>query len=140
MTRKKCFVFIIVISCVVLCSMTFSSQEKTAIIEKAYSTKHLQQDFRILRNALEEGHAGLYRYTSKTELDEHFESIEKELDRSMTELDFYLMLAPLIAHIHDGHTSISLSHSLELSLSSEYNIFPFSLRFINKKTYLFRSC
>lgn len=139
MTKNKFVVFIVAVFAVVLCYQPISSQEKTDNLGKTFTADQLQQDFTILRNALEEGHAGLYRYTPKTELDEHFESIEKELDRSMTEQDFYLMLAPLIAHIHDGHTSISLSQFLERSLSSESNIFPFNLRFINRKTYLFRN-
>ena len=129
MTRKKCFVSAVYIFAVFLCFQTLPSQDKKYSQGKTYSADQLRQDFTILRNALEEGHAGLYRYTPKPELDEHFASIEKKLDRSMTELEFYRMLAPLIAHIHDGHTSISFSQSLENSLSSDPALFPLNLRF-----------
>ncbi|UCE41488.1 MAG: hypothetical protein JSV17_00405 [Candidatus Aminicenantes bacterium] len=139
MTRNKSVVFIVAVFALVLCCQTLSSQDKSDSYGKTYSADQLQKDFTIFRNALEEGHAGLYRYTPKTELDEHFESVEKELLRSMTELDFYRMLAPLIAHIHDGHTNISLSRSLENSLSTKPNLFPFNLRFVNNKAYLFRN-
>jgi hypothetical protein len=120
----------------VLCYQPLSPQDNDG---KTYTPDQLRKDFTILRNALEEGHAGLYRYTPKKELDEHFESIEKKLDRSMTEMEFYRMLAPLIAHIHDGHTAISLSQSLENSLAATSDLFPFNLRFIEKKAYLFRN-
>ncbi len=115
------------------------SQQKAEYPDKKFTVEQLQQDFQIFRNALEEGHAGLYRYTSKEEIDAHFASIEKQLDRPLTEYDFYRLLAPLIAHIHDGHTRISLSASLEDSLASQPLLFPFNLRFIDKKAYLFRN-
>ena len=139
MTRKKLVFFATAIFAVFLCYQPLSSQEKRSSLGKIYAADQLQQDFMILRKALEEGHAGLYRYTPKAELDKHFESIEKKLDRSMTEFVFLRMLAPLIAHIHDGHTSINLSQTLENTLSAEPNLFPFNLRFIDKKVYLFRN-
>ncbi len=120
----------------VLSYQHLSSQDNSG---KTYTFDQIQQDFKILRNALEEGHAGLYRYTPKKELDEHFESIEKKLTRPISELEFYRMLVPLIAHIHDGHTSINLSQSFEKSLSTEPILFPVNLRFVDKKAYLFRN-
>lgn len=128
MTRRKLAFFLAAIFIVLLCCQG-----------KTYTAGQLQQDFKILRNALEEGHAGLYRYTPKAEMDEHFESVEKNLDRSMTELEFFRLLAPLIAHIHDGHTGISLSQSLAKALDSSPDLFPFNLRFIDEKAYLFRN-
>lgn len=139
MTRKKLGLLAIAISSIVLCYQSLIPQDKTGNLGKTHTIDQLEQDFKIFRNALEEGHAGLYRYTPKKELDEHFESVEKELDRSMTEQEFYRMLAPLIAHIHDGHTSISLSQSLEKSLEAVPNLFPINLRFIDNKAYLFRN-
>lgn len=139
MTQKKLAFFPAAIFVVLLCCYLLPSQEKSDSLGKIYKAGQLQQDFKILRNALEEGHAGLYRYTPKAEMDEHFESVEKNLDRSMTELEFFRLLAPLIAHIHDGHTSISLSQSLEKALNSSPDLFPFNLRFIDEKAYLFRN-
>ena len=139
MTRKKGVYSITIIFFVFLSFQPLGSQEKRNSSAKTYTADQIQQDFKILRNALEEGHAGLYRYTPKVELDKHFESIEKQLGRSLAEYDFFRLLAPLIAHIHDGHTAISLSQSLENVLSSRPNLFPFNLRFIDKKAYLFRN-
>jgi hypothetical protein len=139
MIRKK-FVFLATaIFVIILCYQSLIPLEKAINLRKTYTADQLEQDFKIFRNALEEGHAGFYRYTPKTELDEHFESIEKNLNRSMTELEFCRMLTPLIAHIHDGHTSISLSQPLENTLSIEPNLFPINLRFVDKKAYLFRN-
>ncbi len=107
--------------------------------EKQYSMEQLKEDFLLFRKALEEGHAGLNRYTPKEELDDHFEAIGAELNRTMTEYEFYRLLAPLIAHIHDGHTRISLSASLDNYLSDQPILLPFNLRILEKKAYLFRN-
>lgn len=139
MTRKLPLFFAFALFAAVLCGHPLNCQDRTDYLGKTYPPERLQQDFKILRNALEEGHAGLYRYTPKEEIDEHFESVGKNLDRPMTELEFFRMLAPLIAHIHDGHTGISLSQSLEKTLESAPDLFPFNLRLIDKKAYLFRN-
>jgi C-terminal processing protease CtpA/Prc len=139
MTRKKLLYFLTAFFIMILFCHPLFSQAERGNRRKIFTADQLRKDFAIFRNALEEGHAGLYRYTPKTELDEYFESIAKKLDRPTTELDFYRMLAPLIAHIHDGHTSISLSQSLENILDATPNLFPFNLRFIDEKAYLFRN-
>lgn len=139
MTQKKMAFFPAAIFILLLCCYPLPSQEKSQRLGKIYTVVQLRQDFKILRTALEEGHAGLYRYSPKAEMDAHFESVEKNLDRSMTELEFFRLLAPLIAHIHDGHTGINLSQSLSKALDSAPDLFPFNLRFIDKKAYLFRN-
>jgi hypothetical protein len=139
MSRNKHVPLILMAIVVTLFPLYSSSRERTNDTLKEYLSQQLREDFRILRTALEEGHAGLYRYTPKAEIDEHFESVEKDLDRPMTEWAFYKLLAPLIAHIHDGHTRISLSTSLENTLDNTPNLFPFNLKFIEKKAYLFRN-
>jgi hypothetical protein len=107
--------------------------------EKKFTVEQLTEDFLLFRSALEEGHAGLYRYTAKKELDIHFDMIEKGLNRSMTEYEFYRMLVPLIALIHDGHTRVNLSEALDNHLSNQPILFPFNLRILEKKAYLFRN-
>jgi len=67
----------------------------------------LQEDFQIARRALEEGHSGIYRYTPKAELDSAFDDAAKRLDRPMTPLEFYRVLAPVVARIKCGHTSVN---------------------------------
>ena len=93
----------------------------------------------LLRNALEEGHGGLYRYTPKEELDQQFESIFKNLDQPLTEIEFLRLLFPLIANINDGHTGINPSSSYRSYLENEPILLPFKTKFINKKAYLYRN-
>lgn len=115
------------------------TKEGTYDPEKKYSVQQLKQDFILFKNALEDGHAGLYRYTPKPELDRQFEAILEELTQPLTEVEFYLLLLPLIANINDGHTRIEFSDSWEKYAENLPIVFPFNLRFIGKKPYLFRN-
>jgi C-terminal processing protease CtpA/Prc len=107
--------------------------------ERKFSTQELKEDFKILRDALEEGHAGLYRYTSKERFDELFDSLASGLNRSLTEAEFLKMLLPLIANINDGHTGIIPSEAGYAYFENQPTLFPFNLRFVDKKAYLFRN-
>ena len=106
------------------------------IIDTLYTVKQLKEDFVILHKALEEGHAGLYRYTPKAEFDEMFEKIKQSLNKPMSEIEFFLKLDPLIANIHCGHTRMGLSSSTISFINKSPITIPFSFEFINKKTYL----
>ena len=100
-----------------------------------YTVKQLKEDFFILRNALEEGHPGLYRYTLKKEFDKMFEKIDQSLDEPMSEIEFFLELNPLIADIHCGHTRMGLSSATTSFINKSLITIPFSFKFINNKTY-----
>jgi len=129
-----------------LCIMLFfisaeahESQSEAFDPGKKFTPEQLKSDFELLRDALEEGHGGLYYYTPKEELDQQFERILRSLDQSLTEVEFYRLLAPLIASINDGHSGILLSPAYRAYLENEPVLFPFNLRFIGQKTYIFRN-
>ena len=107
--------------------------------EKKFTPEQLKSDFKLFRDALEEGHGGLYYYTPKEELDQQSDSIMRSLDKSLTEIEFCRLLAPLIANINDGHTSITPSLSYRSYLEKDPILIPFNLRFIDNKTYIFRN-
>ena len=88
-------------------SKAVPAQAAEAMDEKLEPEK-LLADFRIARQALEEGHSGIYRYTSKEELDRLFDQAEKSLTKPMSMLEFYRVLAPVVAAIKCGHTEVSL--------------------------------
>ena len=106
---------------------------------KKFTVKELKEDFHLMQTALEEGHGGLYRYTSKQELGQQFDTIFSQLTQPLTAREFLLHLAPLIANINDGHTRLMLPTPHADYLKKQPIIFPFKLKFINKKAYLFRN-
>jgi C-terminal processing protease CtpA/Prc len=78
----------------------------------------LQQDFDVLKRALEEAHGGLYRYTPKAELDKAFAASRARLDRAMTPLEFGAVLSEALAWIRDGHTRLEYDEATTKALSS----------------------
>jgi uncharacterized protein (TIGR03435 family) len=84
-----------------------------------FEPAQLRRDFRILRQALEEGHPGLYRFATKTQLDRVFDDVTARLNHPMTALQFYRVLAPVVAKIKCGHTALAPSRAIELRLADE---------------------
>lgn len=113
-------------------TVRFSSQRQ-------FTVEQLQQDFRVLRAALEEGHAGLYRYSPKAEMDRHFDKVAAEITTPLREYDFVERLMPLLAAIHDGHTRLDGSLGLVAYLDQRPIRLPFKLRFLNGKAYMHRN-
>jgi len=116
------------------------SQEKTAFDKgNMIAVDQLREDFNILRTALEEGHAGLYRYSSKAEMDRRFDAAAARLDQPMPEWGFVRLLAPLIAAVNCGHTHLTASAKLESYLKRRPISPPFKLHFIDGKAYLIQN-
>jgi hypothetical protein len=97
----------------------------------------LREDFRILRSALEEGHPGIYRYTSKPDLDRIFDGAAARLTKPMSALEFYRIAAPAVAALKCGHTSLQLSREIQQALAGE-PLLPFDVAILNGKIYVFR--
>jgi hypothetical protein len=106
-----------------------------------YTPSQLRQDFSILRQALKEAHPGLDRYQSKKEVELQFASVEKQLNRTMTEEEFYRLLNPLVANIHCAHTKFHREGKPDDPYAFHQNrLFPLKLYFqANGKVYVLNS-
>jgi C-terminal processing protease CtpA/Prc len=114
-------------------------QNTPATTGKAYPVEALKEDLKILWDMLEEGHGGFDRYTPADALKQSFIAEGNGLPGPLTELDFYARLLPLVAEIKDGHTRLTLSPAASADLDAQAVFFPFSLRFLKDKAYLFRN-
>lgn len=106
--------------------------DKTALIEPAL----LKQDFSIFRKALEQEHAGLYRYKSKNEITKAFNNCFAKLDHDITEIEYFNILRYMIGTIEDGHTSCNLPSEVMDYYNVKAKMFPALIRFINNKAYI----
>ena len=106
---------------------------------KKFDIETLKEDYDLLRLALEEAHAGIYRYTSKTEFDALFNTLFMDIDREMTEIEFFRLLLPIIEKIHCLHTSAWPSSNYQKVMNEKGLFFPFELKFISGKAYIFQS-
>ncbi len=87
-----------------VCLPLHSSAQSTPQQAEKFTPAQLREDFTLFRQALEEAHPGLYRYTSKEVFDAKFDSTYATFNRSMTEQDFYTSVKPLVTLIRCGHT------------------------------------
>jgi uncharacterized protein (TIGR03435 family) len=102
-----------------------------------FDPAQLRRDLRILRQALEEGHPGIYRYTPKPELDRVFDDVAARLNHPMTALQLYRVLAPAVARIKCGHTALAPSRAIELRLADE-PLLPIEAAILGGKVYVAR--
>jgi C-terminal processing protease CtpA/Prc len=100
-----------------------------------HSIGSLQQDFNILRGALEESHAGIYWYRTKAEMDKAFDAAYQSLNHEMTELQYYRIIAPLISKIGCGHTWIATTEPTQQKIWEHGKILPLKLKFIEHEAY-----
>jgi peptidase S41-like protein len=102
------------------------------------SREQLHEDFQILRQALEEGHPGLYRYTPKAEMDAIFERAARSLAQPMNTYAFYRVVAPVIAAIKCGHTEVHLPTALREQLQGRTSLLPLQVKVLDRKPYVLR--
>ncbi len=108
------------------------------LVAKTFKSSQLLVDFRIARQALEEGHSGLYRYTSKAELDRILDRTERSLTRPMSVLEFYQVLTPVVAAVKCGHTDVSLPKDCWKTFIAQVGVLPLQVRILDGKPYVYR--
>lgn len=101
------------------------------------SAKLLQEDFQILRHALEEAHGGLYQYTSKRAMDRTFDRAYRKIDHPMTPLEFWRLASPVVSHIKCGHTFLFYPKTVQEDLGT-LPLFPLVTRIVDDRLYGYR--
>lgn len=71
-----------------------------------------RRDVALLRRALETVHPGLYRYTTKPEIDAAFDRLEAATRNPITDLALHREIALMLATIHCDHTKPEMSSAL----------------------------
>jgi len=127
-------VWISVVATFALAAITWGQTPTLPKIEP----KLLQADLQIARKALEEGHSGMYRYTPKPELDRAFDSANKKLTQPMDALEFLRVLAPVVADIKCGHTSVRPPKQISEAVNQTIALFPFGVAIVDGKVYVTR--
>lgn len=99
----KKIIYLIIVSIISSCTTT---KKYNQIITKKHEVFYLHQDLDLTYQILKENHPGLYWYISKKELDYKFDSLKNDIKEPLTSAQFYKKLAPVIAVIKCGHTTI----------------------------------
>ena len=112
---KRTFLFIISLA---LTTNLISAQ-------KHYSKQKLIADIDSLYASINEIHVDMYANIPKVKFEKEIGQIKQQLEDSMTRIDFYNHLAPLVEELGDGHTSL-LFPTEEIKRNS-IKLFPLSV-------------
>ena len=105
-------------------------------LDEVIAPEKLREDFRIVREALEKAHPGLYLYTPKNKFDGLFEETTKSFTKPLTRREFYLRVAPMVEMVKCGHTYFDFPPKLLNRLNREAKLFPLPVFFLNQKAYV----
>lgn len=106
-------------------------------IETTLEPRQMKTDFDLFRMALEEAHAGLYRWTTKREMDAEFARARARLDQPMTILQFRNVLTRVIAAFKCGHTLFTNYRGDEIStVLNAAKQFPLALQFEQNRAFV----
>lgn len=121
---------IVKLALISLCFLTFATLSKTnaqnTIQERILSVESVQKDFDILRNALEEAHGGLYRFSSKREINQKFDFYRTQLNKDFKQYDFISLLSEMLAELRDGHMRLEYDQQTNDNLGKAL-LFPFAV-------------
>lgn len=79
---------------------------KPSELGRTFTTSQLKADLDFMFQTLTAVHPNLYAYTKDSVIQRERGVIEQRLNRPMTRLEFYREIAPLVALLKDGHTSV----------------------------------
>lgn len=94
-------------------------------IEKKYTEIELNKDLDYLVNSIIEIHPNPFTIITRKQFFKDVNKIKSNLKKGLNYGEFYKSIAPLIASISDGHTSIKFPGSKKL-LNNDSQLFPFS--------------
>jgi C-terminal processing protease CtpA/Prc len=83
---------------------------------QVYTATELQSDFDLLRSALQEAHGGLYRYSTKAEMDKTFTRLRAQLNSPLTQYQFMAVISELLSATHDGHMRLEFDPNTTASI------------------------
>lgn len=101
-----------------------------------YSKTALEEDFNILVNSLKEAHTGLYWYNSPEQFDNIVKQQHSKLKDSLNSLEFYNIIAPIVAYTKEDHCDISLAADATEYLKKEGKFIPVNIVTLNKNVYI----
>lgn len=93
---------------------------------EALTPAQTQADFDLMRKAIEEAHSGLYRYSSKPEMDRAFDAERAKLNRPLTKPEFLTVLVETLAQIRCGHTGLTPDEETQKEVAAA-RMFPLGI-------------
>lgn len=109
-------------------ALTTSALAATPYPTRTLTPQQATEDVLLARRALEMVHPGLYRYTSKPDIDHAFAQLETRARNPITDVELYGQLSLLLAQIHCDHTKAELPAALEAYRTTNPTHLPFRFK------------
>ncbi len=135
MSRSIFFIFAFVLICQ-------NSIAQIAIPELAlqkFSADTVLKAINDVSRELSIKHPGFYRYHSKEEFNQYLDSVKATVKDSLSELEDYLKLKPIISYIDCIHTGLSLPQEYKDYQNQKPNLFPFQLDCVGSRAFVFKN-
>ena len=109
--------------------------------QKKIAKDHLISDLDFLADKYEKIHPNLYAYTSKDIFENKLQNLKNEFNDSITSVDFWFKLAPIVNDLKHGHTRIETNQDeigimFEDFIKKGYKFLPFSIYVIDSIIYI----
>jgi C-terminal processing protease CtpA/Prc len=104
-----------------------------------FSADTVKHSIEALTKELSLKHPGFYRYNSIENFNKYIDSVNATIHDSLSELEVFRKLKPVIVKIGCLHTGISLPLVYKNYLNGQPNLFPFKLYFSNNKVYIVKN-
>ncbi len=139
--ERYCFLFLffLLVSCTSVEKFNYKLEQPIAI-------EKLQKDVDYAQHKLEKLHPSLYKYISKEKLNGKFDSVRTAINRPMTSKDFFFLISPIIASVHQGHMIVSplfkKNNKKDLKRFSKSGIGPlsqFDFEWVNYKLFVVKN-
>ncbi len=105
---------------ILILSKAYSQTKNT---ERKYTQMELYQDIDSLKSYIIQTHPNPFSVISKNNFEDKIEDIKSRIFKPLTLREYYNLIAPLVASISDGHTSIKFAGNR--FMTDESPLFPF---------------
>jgi len=78
----------------------------------------MRQDLDVLKRSIEEAHGGLYRFSTKAQVDGQFAAARSRVDRPLSTLTFIGVVSEAIAIVRDGHMRLEYDDATNAALAT----------------------
>ncbi len=103
----------------------------TAFAQQTLTTTAVKEDFQIFKTILTKGHPALHDFIPKKKLNHLFDSIPRQWEQTITDLQLFNQLSTITDRIRDGHLLLFAPPTVP----TDQYYFPLILKIIQKEFY-----
>jgi hypothetical protein len=115
-------------------------------LDTPISKEKLRADINFVQHKLEKLHPSLYTYISKEHFNNKLDSLRLAIDKPLTSKEFFFLLSPVVASVHQGHMFLSppfkkieTKEQTRLTKLGFGPLSQFDLEWINYKLYVLKN-